>query len=360
MKPMNIAVGISGGVDSSVTAYLLQQAGHRVTGVMMSIRDRNTPGEELKKDSCFGPDEKEKIREAEKFCQQIGIPFYVFDCADEFRNNVLAYVKKEYLSGRTPNPCIRCNESIKFGVLIEAVKKTGISFDLFATGHYARVEGDVESRKCVLKRAKDLNKDQSYFLYRLSPELLSSLFFPLGYYTKERVREIAWKEGFASHKRKESQDFYGGSYAELLDVEEKPGNIIDTSGKILGTHKGIWHYTRGQRRGLGIAAGKPLYVIDIHPGRNEITAGYEEESYNRGFIAQDVHWITFPQPEREITVTTKLRSTQTPKKATLFPVHEKRVKVILHAPQKAITPGQSAVFYIDDRVLGGGIIDSVF
>lgn len=357
---MNITVGLSGGVDSSVTAFLLKEAGHTVTGVTMAIWDKNLPGTELKKHSCFGPDEPQEIEETRRFCKLIGIPFYVFNCADEYKEIVLAHFKKEYLSGRTPNPCIRCNHLVKFGALINAVKKSGLAFDMFATGHYARVEGNVKNKRYVLKTAKDMNKDQSYFLYRLTQDQLTRVFFPLGYYYKKQVREIARQNGFNVHNREESQDFYGGNYADLLDVKEKTGNILDKYGKILGTHKGIWNYTRGQRRGLGIAAGKPLYVIDIIPEKNEIVAGFEDESYNNGFFAKDLNWIAFPSLKGKMEVCAKLRSTQKGKKAVLSPYDENIVKVVLQESQKAITPGQSAVFYKDDGVLGGGIIDTVF
>lgn len=357
---MNIAVGLSGGVDSSVSAFLLKEAGHEVIGITMAIGDENPPVTEMKKNSCFGPGEKERIEETRRFCKQTGIPFYVFNCADEYRDLVLAYFKKEYLSGRTPNPCIRCNQYIKFGVLVDAAKKSGLSFDIFSTGHYARAEGKIKSGRYLLKTARDLYKDQSYFLYRLTQDQLGSVFFPLGYYLKEQVREIAEQKGLEVHDREESQDFYGGNYAGLLDVKEKKGNIIDKNGKILGTHKGIWNYTRGQRRGLGIAAGKPLYVVDINAEKNEIIAGYEDESYNNGFVAIELNWIAFPSLEKKREVWVKLRSTQKAKKAILLPFHKTMVKVELETPQKAITPGQSAVFYDDDVVLGGGIIDKVF
>ena len=284
---MKIAVGLSGGVDSSVTAFLLKEAGHDVVGVTMAIWDKELHVISPKKKSCFGPEEEKEIEETRKLCKQIEIPFYIFDCAHEYKDIVLSYFKQEYLAGRTPNPCVKCNQAIKFGALLHAARKSGINFDLFSTGHYARVEGDVQSRQFVLKKALDLYKDQSYFLYQLTQDQLVGLFFPLGYYFKEQVREIAKQKGLPVHDSEESQDFYGGNYSELLNAGEKKGDIIDSKGNILGTHKGIWNYTRGQRRGLGIAAGKPLYVIDINAEKNEIIVGYEEESYNNGFIIGD-------------------------------------------------------------------------
>ncbi|MBN2442674.1 MAG: tRNA 2-thiouridine(34) synthase MnmA [Spirochaetales bacterium] len=357
---MKIIVGLSGGVDSSVTALLLKEAGHEVTGVTMSIWDGTMQTTGHKKSSCFGPDEKYGIEKTRLFCDEIGIPFHVFDCVKEYKEIILAYFKNEYLMGRTPNPCIKCNQLIKFGVLVSAARKSGLDFDLFSTGHYVRVEGDVRTRRIILRKAIDEGKDQSYFLYRLTQDQLAGLFFPLGYYTKDYVREIAKQKGLAMHDSEESQDFYGGSYSELLDVKEKTGNIVDKDGVVLGKHKGIWHYTRGQRRGLGVAAGKPLYVIDINAEKNEIVAGYEEESYSNGFFVKDLNWISVEPPDKELKVNTKVRSTQKEKQAVIFPCDANRMKVVLGEPQKAVAPGQSAVFYINDYMIGGGFIDEVF
>jgi tRNA-specific 2-thiouridylase len=354
---MKILVGMSGGVDSSVAALLLKQAGHEVIGVTMSIWGKDIEHKGGGKNACYGPDEKEDIEEAEKICKLIGIPFHVLDCVEAYERIVLEDFKKEYIAGRTPNPCIWCNCRIKFGVLPLLAEKSGIDYDKFATGHYARVEQDAESGKYLLKTARDLRKDQTYFLYRLNQSQLSRVLFPLGDYIKEEVKKIAQENNLPVYDKPESQDFYCGDYNELLEVAPKEGNIVDKQGNILGKHNGIWNFTLGQRKGLGISAERPLYVIELNKEKNEVVVGFEEETLNKTLIASNLNWIAFEKPDGEMKVQAKIRSSQALKGVTVKPLNENEVLVEFDEPQKAITPGQSIVFYQNDIVLGGGIIN---
>lgn len=361
---MKILVGMSGGVDSSVTALLLKEQGHEVIGATMKIwsdekHERLAPSvvQNGCKDACYGPNEKEDIEEARKIAEKIGIPFYVFDCSKEYEKIVLENFKEEYLSGRTPNPCVRCNSLIKFDVLPFLAKKSGLEFDKFATGHYARVEQG-ENGRYILKKGVNPKKDQSYFLYKLRQDQLVKIMMPLGGYEKDEIREIAKKNGLKVHDKPDSQDFYSGDYNELLEVTPKVGNIIDKTGKILGTHQGIWNYTIGQRKGIGIAHTSPLYVVDLNKDTNEVIVGEADETFNNSLVAVDLNWVSIEKLDKEIKATAKVRSAQIPVEVTIKPVND-TVEVIFDDPQKALTKGQSVVFYDDDILLGGGIIDDV-
>lgn len=354
---MKVLVGMSGGVDSSVAALLMKEEGHEVVGVSMEIWDRDYFASTAKKHACFGPDEKEDIEEAKKVCDTIGIPFYSFDCAKEYKDIVLTYFREEYLAGRTPNPCVKCNHLMKFSILPGIVKKTGLDFDMFATGHYARVEYDTKNKRYILKKAKDSKKDQSYFLYRLSQSQLSKVFFPLGNYFKDEVRDIARKKGLPVYDKTDSQDFYCGDYNELLKVKEKEGNIVDKNGNVLGRHKGIWNYTLGQRKGLGITSSRPLYIIKLNKEKNEVIVGFEDDTYSNALVATDLNWISQYNFTKEMNVKAKIRSSQTESAATIKFIEKDKVSVKFNNPQKSMCAGQSVVFYDDDIVLGGGIID---
>lgn len=360
---MKILVGMSGGVDSSVAALLLKEQGHEVIGAIMSIwseekHKRLAPSVNTNscKDACYGPNEKEDIEEARKIAKQIGIPFHVFDCSKEYEQIVLENFKNEYLSGRTPNPCIRCNSLIKFDVLPFIAKRSGLEFDKFATGHYARVEKG--KSRYILKKGINPKKDQSYFLYRLRQDQLENIIMPLGGYEKAEIREIAKNNGLKVYDKPDSQDFYSGDYNELLEVTPKPGNIITKDGKVLGTHQGIWNYTIGQRKGIGIAYKSPLYVIELKEKTNEVVVGEIDKTFKKSLIAVDLNWVSIPKLDRKAKVTAKVRSSQIPTEVTIKPQGED-VFVEFDDMQKSLTKGQSIVFYQDDILLGGGIIDAV-
>lgn len=347
---MKILVGLSGGVDSSVAALILKQQGYEVMGATMSIWGRGGMAEKSgHKNACYGPDEKEDIEEARRIAEQIGIPYYVFDCVEEYERIVLDNFKSEYIKGKTPNPCIWCNALVKFGVLPHLARKHGIEFDKFATGHYSRVEDG------VLKRGIDYNKDQSYFLYRLKPEQLENIILPLGNYTKNEIRKIAKENGLNVAEKPDSQDFYDGDYNELLGIKEKEGNIIDLTGKVLGKHKGIWNYTIGQRKGIGISAEEPLYVLELRSETNEVVVGFKDKTMRDSLEATNLNWIV-KKPIGKFDCTAKIRSTQQPTTVSVEEIENGDIKVVFENMQKSIAAGQSIVLYNGDIVLGGGII----
>lgn len=354
---MKILVGLSGGVDSSVAALILKQQGHEVIGATMSIWGKDgMAAKSGHKNACYGPDEKEDIEQARAIAEQIGIPYFVFDCVEQYEKIVLENFKSEYLQGRTPNPCVWCNALVKFGVLPHMAKLNGIDFDKFATGHYARIEKSDD--RYLLKRGIAPRKDQSYFLYRLKQEQLSQIILPLGGYTKEEIRQIAKDNGLNVAEKPDSQDFYDGDYNELLGIEEKEGNFVDTNGKILGTHKGFWNYTIGQRKGIGISSTEPLYVLELRKATNEVVIGPADKTFKKSLKAINLNWIATDTLKDTIKAQAKIRSTQQPVPVTVIP-EEKSVRVVFDELQKSIAIGQSVVLYDNDIVLGGGVIDEV-
>ena len=353
-KRSTVIVGLSGGVDSSVAAYLLKQQGYNVIGVTMAIWDGQFKS--TGKHACYGPDEEEEIREAREIAEIIGVPHHVFDCSADYKEFVLQYFKSEYLSGRTPNPCVKCNQLIKFGLLPGMAGKAGISFDYFATGHYARVDWNTENKRFRLLKGVDPRKDQTYFIYRLSQDQLGKLLLPLGGYTKTTIKNLAREAGIPGYDKEESQDFYSGDYKELLETDKNPGNIVDAKGNILGRHSGIWNYTIGQRKGLGIAYSEPLYVIGLKKEGNLVIVGTREETFHAAFRVTDLNWISVAGLDRPMECQVKIRSAQTEHDAHVEPLENGDVKVTFFHPNDAITPGQSAVFYQGELVLGGGVI----
>jgi tRNA-specific 2-thiouridylase len=363
MKRKKIAVAMSGGVDSSVAAALLFEQGHEVFGVTMNLF--SLPKEFCRSDdlrSCCG---WKSAEDAQRVAMALGIPHYVADFRKDFERTVIADFCAEYGRGRTPNPCLRCNEHIKFELFFNKAKKLGA--ETVATGHHARIELDQDSGRYLLKKGKDQRKDQSYFLYTLTQAQLASALMPIGELTKKEVRERARRLGLSVADKAESQEICfvpGDNYAEFLRSRvpdaSRPGPIVDLEGRILGAHKGIISYTVGQRKGMGIASSRPLYVLSIDPLNNTITVGRNEDLYKRGLIASAVHFISVENLAGPLETTAKIRYKHSEAKARVTPAPDGRLIVEFESAQRAITPGQAVVFYEGDVVVGGGLIESSF
>ena len=349
---MKIAVGLSGGVDSSVAAVLLKEAGHDVTGITMKLwrEGRYTGGG---RDACFGPGEAEDIDNAADFARSIGIAYRVFDCSDEYDRAIVGYFREASLHGLTPNPCVMCNAAMKFGLLPQMARKEGLAFDRFATGHYARiVQG--ENGRLAIRRAADAKKDQSYFLYRLSQEQLAQTMFPLGELTKAEVRRIAAEHGLAAATKLDSQDFYSGDRSELIGAGDREGDIVDVHGKVLARHRGFWHFTVGQRKGIGVFGPEPHYVIRLDACRNRVVVGSRAEAFTREFSVRDMRWGAVAECKESIVCRVKIRSTGEPLGPVTFGNGMCRAE---GEGLFGVAPGQSAVFYDEqDRIICGGVI----
>jgi tRNA-specific 2-thiouridylase len=354
-----VIIGMSGGVDSSVAAYLLKQQGYDVIGVTMQIwQDKSKEAFEREGGCCS----LSAVDDARRVCDKLDIPFYVMNFKEVFEKKVIDYFVDEYLQGKTPNPCIACNKFIKFDALLE--RSLSLDADYVATGHYARIMYDEAYKRHIIKKSATPEKDQTYVLYNLTQNQLSHILMPLGDYNKQQVREIARGLDLRTANKPESQEIcfvednnYGRFISERRGEEIKPGLFVDTQGNKLGTHKGIAHYTVGQRKGLGIAFGKPMYVVEIIPEKNLVVLGDEMEVFSRELIASQMNFITFEELEGPIEVKAKIRYSAKEAIATVTPIDNERVKVVFEEPQRAITPGQAVVFYQDEVLVGGGTID---
>jgi tRNA-specific 2-thiouridylase len=359
-KRNRVVVAMSGGVDSSLAAALLQEQGYEVIGITMnlfSLPKEYCRSEQLR--SCCG---WRAVEDANRVAHTLGISHYVADFRKPFEKRVIADFCEEYARGRTPNPCLRCNQYIKFETLVDRAKK--LKADYIATGHHARIEHDSKTGRYFLKKGKDKKKDQSYFLYPMTQDQLSRTLMPIGDFTKEKVRERARKFDLPVAQRPESQEIcfvpdkdYPGFLRSRIPEAFRSGPIVDLKDRVLGQHKGIGHYTIGQRRGLGIAAPHPLYVLSIQSDKNTLVVGTNEQLYEKTLGATRVNLISIDRIERTLSVKAKIRYKHQEAKALLTPLNSDQILVEFEKPQRAITPGQAVVFYDRDVVVGGGIIE---
>ena len=351
-----VLIGMSGGVDSSVAAFLLQKDGFEVTGYTMKLFDNSDIGA-LSEKSCCSLDDAEDARSV---CAAMGIPHYMFNMKDEFRKNVIDRFVSAYQNGATPNPCIDCNRYLKFGKMLERADELGIEY--ISTGHYAKVEK--QGSRYLLKKGADEKKDQSYVLYSLTQKQLSRLVFPLGSYTKEQVREIAEQNGFVNAKKHESQDICfvpEGDYYSFIerytDREYPNGDFVTRDGRVLGEHKGIIRYTVGQRRGLGLALPASMYVLEKDIENNRVILGFNEDLFSKEVKVKDITFTACERLESPERFKVKIRYNQKEQSALVTQTDEDRLTVIFDEPQRAATKGQAAVIYDGDTVIGGGTIE---
>lgn len=350
-------VAMSGGVDSSIAAFLMKERGYECIGVTMKLYHNEDIGQPQGHTCCS----LEDVEDARSVAYSIGIPYYVFNFSDKFREKVMDRFVYAYENGATPNPCIDCNRFLKFDKLYLRAKE--LSCDYVATGHYARIEKDETTGRYLLKKAADRAKDQSYVLYSMTQEQLAHTLFPLGEYQKAQVREMAARQGFLNAKKHDSQDICfvpNGRYAEFIEgytVRQYPqGDFLDERGNIIGRHSGIIRYTIGQRKGLGVSAAAPLYVTKIDPENNTVTLGRSEALYSRSLIAADLNMIAVDKIERPLRVKAKIRYRQSEQWATVMQTDKDKAEVLFDEPQRAVTKGQAVVFYDGDIVVGGGTI----
>ncbi|HUE75851.1 MAG TPA: tRNA 2-thiouridine(34) synthase MnmA [Chloroflexota bacterium] len=358
-KKTRVIAAMSGGVDSSVMAAMLVEQGYDVLGVTLNVEPALAAEEQVERaDACCSLG---AVEDARRIADKIGIPHYTLNFRDVFRRAVIDDFISEYRAGRTPNPCVRCNEHIKFEAVLHRLH--GLDADCVATGHFARKRVDLETGRHVLMHAIDQRKDQSYVLYVLNQDLLRRSMFPLGEMTKDEVRQKAREYGLAVADKPESQEIcfvangdYGAFITRHVPDAGTPGPILNGAGEQLGQHQGIVHYTIGQRRGLGLSTGQALFVVGIDPTRNAVLVGSEQDLYADGLVAERVNWISVDQPSEPIGCSVKIRYRAPEVPATVEALADGRARVRFDAPQKSVTPGQSVVFYRDDDVVGGGTI----
>ncbi|MBW4629730.1 MAG: tRNA 2-thiouridine(34) synthase MnmA [Brasilonema octagenarum HA4186-MV1] len=345
-----IVVGLSGGVDSSAAAAILHHQGYEVIGLTLWLMKG--------KGQCCS----EGMIDAAYICEQLGIPHHIVDIRDVFQTNIIDYLVDGYSTGITPLPCSQCNKTVKFGPMLQYAREN-LECDRIATGHYARIQHDPATGRYQLLRAFDRNKDQSYFLYDLSQELLAGSVFPLGELQKSETRRLADEYKLKTADKPESQDLClvesNGSMRAFLDkyLAPKKGDIVDTSGKILGEHDGVHHYTIGQRKGIGIAAAEPLYVIALDAVNNRVIVGDRTKVTEPECTVERVNWVSIAEPSTPIRAEVQIRYRSTPVPVTVIPLENSRVRLVFDEPQFSITPGQAAVWYEGEKVLGGGIIE---
>ncbi|MEM1279949.1 MAG: tRNA 2-thiouridine(34) synthase MnmA [Cyanobacteria bacterium P01_H01_bin.152] len=356
LKMSKIVVGLSGGVDSSVAAATLHHQGHEVIGLTLWLMKG--------KGQCCS----EGMVDAAQLCEELGVPHHIVDSRDTFQASIVDYLVEGYQAGVTPLPCSQCNRTVKFGPMLDYARRE-LGAHAIATGHYARIRFNATTQRYELLRALDRNKDQSYFLYDLTQEMLGSLHFPLGEQTKTETRQMAAKFGLHTAAKPESQDLclieQHGSMGQFLEkyLTPKPGDIVNTQGHILGRHAGIHNYTIGQRKGLGIAAPNPLYVVALDVGRNQVIVGDRASVHYPECTVHRVNWVSVAPLTEPLPVTIQIRYRSVAVPATLLPIVTPeeatvtQVKVVFNEPQFGVTPGQAAVWYDGDRVLGGGIIE---
>ena len=342
-----VLLGMSGGVDSSVSALLLKEAGYEVIGVTLNLFPCTT--------CCSYIDVKD-------VCRKIGIEHFIYDGVEDFEKHVIQDFISEYKQCRTPNPCIECNKYMKFGAMYEKAKELGC--DYIATGHYAKIEWDDKYKQNVLKKSKADKKDQSYVVYNLPREMLDKVLFPLGDFTsKDQIRKIAEEHNLSVAHKSDSEDIcfipnkdYKAFLENNSDIKAKQGNIVNLKGEKLGTHTGLYKYTIGQRKGLGISNPVPLFVVGYNQAKNELIVGEEKDLYKKELYVTDINLLLADKLEQPLKVNAKIRYAAKEAPATITQVEPNKIKVEFDQPQKSITPGQSVVFYVDDIVLGGGKI----
>jgi tRNA-specific 2-thiouridylase len=351
-----VVVGMSGGVDSSAAAALLLEQGYEVIGMTLKLWPQDCVNRA--EDKCCGP---QAVTDARAVSHRLNIPYYLADEAESFQQQVIRYFAEEYKAGRTPNPCVVCNERLKFGTLMDRARRLGAEY--VATGHFARVERSADGSRHLLKRGVDPRKDQSYFLFSLRQEQLARILFPLGGLTKHDTREIARECQLKTADKEESMEIcfvpdkdYGKFLEQARLVQPHEGQIVDRTGRVLGRHNGIEFYTIGQRRGLGLSSPRPLYVVALDAANNRVVVGDDTELDRAEFQVERCNWIPWEAPPAAFEATAKIRYNHPGTRASITVRPEGGAHVRLHTPQRAITPGQACVFYEDDLVLGGGWI----